>query len=124
MTDFESTEMDRLAASLGQALGRTGEYRALADARKRANDDREVVELTNEIAKLEERLQRAVVEGREPDADELARYESALGHLQASPVYQGLVAAQANFDKVMSRIDAAIRKGMEEGATSRIILPS
>jgi hypothetical protein len=39
-------------------------------------------------------------------------------------VYQALVAAQSNFDRVMSRINEEIARGIEAGAQSRIILPS
>jgi hypothetical protein len=52
----------------------------------------------------------------------MERFEAALGQLQASSVYQSVVAAQTNFDKIMHRADAAIQKGMREGAASRIIL--
>ncbi len=118
------SEVDKLAGSLGRALGRTSEYRALARARERAANDREVVGLTNEIAPLEQALQDALAQGKAADSAEYERYASSLGRLQALPAYQGVVAAQANFDKIMYRIDAAIQKGMEEGAASRIILPS
>ena len=120
---LDSSELEKLAGSLGRALGRTGEYRELARARQRADNDRAVVELTNEIARLGQTMQEALARGKEPEAAEVERYESSLGRLQALPAYQGVVAAQANFDKIMYRIDAAIQKGMEEGAASRIILP-
>ena len=51
-------------------------------------------------------------------------YEKAFGRLQASPVYQGLVAAQANFDRVLGRVNEGITKAIEEGAKSRIIISS
>jgi hypothetical protein len=44
--------------------------------------------------------------------------------VQASPVYQQLVAAQTNFDKILRRVNEEISRGMEAGAQSRIILPS
>jgi hypothetical protein len=39
-------------------------------------------------------------------------------------VYQGLVAAQSNFDRVMGRVNEEIARGIEAGEQSRIILPS
>ena len=118
------TNIDDLAGSLGRALGNTPEYRTLARAKECADDDRQIVELTNELQRREATLQSAIKEGKEPDRAEVERYEAALNKLQASSVYQSLVSAQANFDKIMYRVNAAIRKGMQEGAASRIILTS
>lgn len=116
------TDIGKLAGSLGRALGNTPEYRTLARAKECADDDRQIVELTNELRQREATLQSAIREGKEPDRAELERYEAALNKLQASSVYQSLVSAQANFDKIMYRVDASIQKGMQEGAASRIIL--
>ena len=44
--------------------------------------------------------------------------------MQARPEYQALVAAQANFDKVLGRANEEISKGMTTATQSRIILPS
>jgi hypothetical protein len=35
-----------------------------------------------------------------------------------------MVAAQSNFDKLLTRVNDEISRGMEMGAQSRIILPS
>ena len=118
------TNIDDLAGSLGRALGSTPEYRTLARAKECADDDRRIVELTNQLRQQEGTLQAAIREGKEPDQTEMERCEAALNKLQASSVYQSLVSAQANFDKVMYRVNAAIQKGMQEGAASRIILTS
>ena len=115
-------DIDGLAGSLGRALGNTPEYRTLARAKESADDDRRIVQLTNELRRREGTLQTAIQEGKEPDRAEMERYEAALNQLQASSVYQSLVSAQANFDKIMYRVNAAIQKGMQEGAASRIIL--
>jgi len=42
--------------------------------------------------------------------------------LQGMTVYQGMVAAQSNFDRLMKRINEEIGKGIEAGEKSRIIL--
>ncbi len=116
------SEIQEMAGSLGRALGRTPEYRTLARAIESADDDREVVALRNEVREIEARLQQAIAGGEEPDTVTMERFEAALGRLQASSVYQSVVAAQTNFDKIMHRVDAAIQQGMREGAASRIIL--
>ena len=117
-------EINEMATTLGQALGRTPEYQSLDRAIKRADDDREIVELRNQIMDLEKTLQSAIAMGQQPSEEQVAEYEEALQKLQTSASYQSLVAAQSNFEKVMARVNEAIQKGMRDGATSRIIIPS
>jgi hypothetical protein len=45
-----------------------------------------------------------------------------MGKLQGNSTYQRVVAAQANFDKIVQKVNENIAKGLEEGASSRIIL--
>jgi cell fate (sporulation/competence/biofilm development) regulator YlbF (YheA/YmcA/DUF963 family) len=112
------------AAELGRMLGQTDEYRALQRARERVNEDRELPPLLNRLAELESQLAHALEGGEAPPDATREAYESAFAELQSSAVYQGLVAAQANFDKVLTRVNDDISKGMEAGARSRIILPT
>ncbi len=37
--------------------------------------------------------------------------------------YQSLISAQANFDKLMDKVNQSIGSGVKEGEQSRIILP-
>lgn len=112
------------AQELGRVLGQTEEFKALERARQRVSEDRELTTLLNGLADLEAQVARALQQGEEPTAEVGERYESAFSELQGSPLYQSLVAAQANFDKVLKRVNEEIGKGMESGARSRIILPS
>ena len=115
-------EIHEMAESLGRALGGTPEYRTLARAVESADHDRELTRLRNKVQRFEESFQAAIRRGEEPGQADMEQCEAALGQLQASSVYQSLVAAQANFDKVMYGVDAAIQEGMRKGAASRIIL--
>lgn len=112
------------ARELGRLLGQTSEYQALQRARQRLGDDREVVALVNRVAELEQDIALALQRGESPEDGVRDEYERVVSELQASPVYQGLVAAQANFDRVLGRVNEEIAMGMEAGAQSRIILPS
>jgi cell fate (sporulation/competence/biofilm development) regulator YlbF (YheA/YmcA/DUF963 family) len=105
-------------------LGQTDEYRALERARDRLNSDREAVAAMNRLADLETRVAAVLERGEQPPEAERDEYEAAFGALQASAVYQGYVAAQSNFDKVVARVNEQILAGIESGARSRIILPS
>lgn len=115
-------EIQEMAESLGRALGRTAEYRTLARALESADDDREIVALTNEAQGLQETIRAAAQQGGELPGAEMEQLEAVMGRLQASSVYQSVVAAQANFDRIMQRVDASIREGMRKGAASPIIL--
>lgn len=117
-------DIHELAESLGRALSQTPEYRTLKRAMEAADGDREVVALRNEVARLEQVMQSALLGGQEPDEECVDDYESATSRLQASSVYQSLVAAQANFGRVMQKADQSIQEGMRKGASSTIILAS
>ena len=111
-----------MAKDLGGALARTDEYQALRRALEAAGDDRELTEHRSRIEKLEGSITAALRAGREPEEDDRVAYEEVLSTLQANPVYQRLVAAQTNFDKVVQRVNEQIERGIQEGAQSRIIL--
>jgi len=51
---------------------------------------------------VERVLEAAARKGEEPPGPEMEQLEAALGRLQASSVYQSVVAAQANFDRPLS----------------------
>jgi hypothetical protein len=42
--------------------------------------------------------------------------------LQARPAFQRVIAAQANFEKIMHKVNETVSQGIQEGAQSRIIL--
>lgn len=112
-----------LAQQLGQSLGRTDEYQALRRAVGAADDDRDLVEARNGLLEIEGRIAERVRAGQEPSQEMAEEYEAAVHRLQALPGYQRLVAAQANFDKVMARVNDVIVRAMEEAGESRIVIP-
>ena len=113
-----------LARELGNALARTEEYQALKKAIDAADNDRPLVELRNRIQKLEEQLEAMLRGGNEPDEEFKKSYYAASEELQAMPAFQSLVASQANFEKVMHKVNDTVARGIEEGAQSKIILSS
>ena len=44
--------------------------------------------------------------------------------LQAMPAFQRVIAAQTHFEKTMYKVNETVANGIEEGAQSRIIIPS
>ena len=111
------------ARELGGILGQTGEFGALTRARKRLEEDETLRPLIEAMDALERELAEMLQRGEQPDEAFRDRYERSFGELQANPAYQAMVAAQANFDRILARVNDAISQGMEQGAGSRIIIP-
>ena len=113
-----------MARELGGALARTDEYQALKRASEAVDQDRDLVELRNQLRALEERIEASLRTGKQPEEDVAHSYEETAGELQAKPLFQRLVAAQTNFDKVMYKVNETMARGLQEGAQSKIILSS
>jgi cell fate (sporulation/competence/biofilm development) regulator YlbF (YheA/YmcA/DUF963 family) len=113
-----------MAKELGGALARTDEYQALKRASDGADEDRELVELRNRLGALEQSIEASLRAGQQPDEEVAQSYQDAAEQLQAKPAFQRFVAAQANFDKVMYKVNETMARGLQEGAKSRIILSS
>jgi cell fate (sporulation/competence/biofilm development) regulator YlbF (YheA/YmcA/DUF963 family) len=111
-----------MAERLGQSLARTDEYQALKRAIEASGDDRDLAELQSEIQGLEQEMESQLRGGKQPTEEQAKEYEAFYSRLQANSSYQRLVAAQANFDKVVTRVNETIHKGIQKGAESRIIL--
>lgn len=111
------------ARDLGRLIGQTDEFKALDRARARIGEDRDVTTAVNRLTELEEQMATTLRDGKEPGPEVQEEYESTFNTLQASPVYQGLVAAQANFEKIMARVNQNVSEGIESATHSRIILP-
>lgn len=110
------------ARDLGRLIGQTDEYKALMRARERFAEDREAVTRVNRLAELEAAVGEAMQQGTEPSEEVREEYERVFSELQANPSYQGMVAGQSNFDRILQRVNEDISKGIEAGAASRIIL--
>ena len=110
------------ARELGRVIGQSDEYKALQRARQRLEEDRDAVAKLNRLGELETGIAMALRRGEEPTAPEQEEYEKLFGELQATAMYQGVVAAQSNFDRVLQRVNEEIGKGIESGAQSRIII--
>src|SRR5205823_11937504 len=78
-------------------------------------------QLLAEVERIAQEIERSAQEGREPAKDQVERYDRALQSVQANSVYQQVVAAQANFEKFMAKVNARIYEGMKQGATSPLL---
>ena len=112
------------AKELGRLLGQSNEFKALGRAKERVSGEPEIVRKLNQLGDLEGQITGFLQRGEEPPHETAEEYERVFGEVQGRPEYQGLVAAQANFDKILQRVNEEISKGMTLASQSRIILPS
>jgi cell fate (sporulation/competence/biofilm development) regulator YlbF (YheA/YmcA/DUF963 family) len=112
------------AEELGRLISQTAEYRYLQAANRDLSDNREATELLNRARDLQERALTHLERGERPPDEVREQLDEVRGEIQGKTQYQSLVAAQANFDKLMDRVNTAIGRGMKKGEESRIILPS
>jgi cell fate (sporulation/competence/biofilm development) regulator YlbF (YheA/YmcA/DUF963 family) len=113
--------MDEKALELGRLLGQSEEYRALVRATDRMKDDAQVQQVLTEVERLAQEMERSAQAGREPTKEQVEQYDRALQAAQGNPVYQQVVAVQANFEKLMAKVNARIYEGLKKGAASPII---
>lgn len=111
------------ARELGRLVSQTEEYKALKRANERLGEDRESITLMNRLAELEEEMTASLRSGREPGVESQEEFTRLAEQVQQRSVYQTVVAAQSNFERLMTRINEEIGRGIEAGEQSRIILP-
>jgi cell fate (sporulation/competence/biofilm development) regulator YlbF (YheA/YmcA/DUF963 family) len=109
------------AQELGRLIGQSDEYRALKRAQERLREAPELAERLRKLESLARNFEGAAARGEEPSEAEVQTYDELLATIQADPVYQGVVAAQVNFDKLMLRVNEHIMAGIKKGAASPII---
>ena len=115
--------LEEKALELGRIIGQTEEFKAVNRARDAIEDISEIKAQTQRLEMLAKQIEEHVREKQEPPKDATDEYERLLSSIQAHPKYQQLIAAQANFDKIMHRVNEAILEGMRKGAESSIIIP-
>ncbi len=109
------------AEELGRMLGQTEEYKALRRADEHLQSDGEASSLLKDLQAKSEEIQQALAEEQEPDESVMKGYEQIRERVQTLAPYQRMVSAQANFDKLMHKINEEILQGIKKGAESPII---
>src|SRR5881409_1859259 len=113
--------LEEKAEDLGRVLGQTDEYKALRRATEALREDQAVQKVLAEAERLAQEIERVAQQGKEPNKEQVEQYDTALQSVQINPVYQQMVVAQTNFEKLMAKINARIYEGIKKGAASPII---
>lgn len=109
------------AKELGRLIGQSPEYQAVKRANDALSQDAGAVALLRQMEQLRINAQQMLQRGERPTDEMEKQLDGLLGQVQGQSVYQRLVAAQENFDKVMGKVNDWIVDGIERGAASPII---
>lgn len=113
--------LEEKAEDLGRLLGQTDEYKALRRATEALREDQAVQKVLAEAERFAQDIERTAQQGTEPTKEQVEQYDKALQGVQGNMVYQQMIAAQANFEKLMAKVNARIYEGIKKGAASPII---
>lgn len=114
--------IEEKARDLGRLIGQSKEYQELKRANEALGQDPEAVKLLKSMEGLRTEAQRMIERGERPTQDMERQLDELLQKVQVQTAYQRLIAAQENFDKLMSRVNEWILEGIEKGAASPIIV--
>jgi cell fate (sporulation/competence/biofilm development) regulator YlbF (YheA/YmcA/DUF963 family) len=109
------------AKELGRLIGQSPEYQAVKRANDALSQDSAAVALLRQMEQLRINAQQMIQRGERPTEEMEKELDGLLGQVQGQAVYQRLVAAQENFDKIMGKVNDWIVDGIERGAASPII---
>jgi cell fate (sporulation/competence/biofilm development) regulator YlbF (YheA/YmcA/DUF963 family) len=109
------------ARELGRLIGQSDEYAALRRAQDRVAEAPELREKLDRLRQLADTLERVSMEGGTPQPADVTSYDQLLTAIQGDTLYQSVLAAQTNFDKLMIKVNDQIMEGIRKGATSSII---
>lgn len=123
---MEVNERERIfdkAGEVGRLLACTPEFQYLKAAHREIADDRESNEMLTRMRELQEKIVDHFNREEEPPQELENELATLTEQMQVSTRYQSLIASQANFDKLMDRVNQAIGEGIRAGDQSGIILP-
>lgn len=109
------------AVELGRLIGQSAEYQAVKRANEALNGDREVTAALQRMDALRHEAQAMIERGQQPTPEMEQELDQLLTKVQASTIYQRVIAANENFDKVMVQVNQWMLEGIKKGATSSII---
>jgi cell fate (sporulation/competence/biofilm development) regulator YlbF (YheA/YmcA/DUF963 family) len=109
------------AKELGRLIGQSDEYKAVRRANDALGADTDAVKLLQRMEQLRQEAAQMIDGGEQPTLEMEQELEQLLGKVQVNPLYQRMIVAQENFDKIMMRVNQDILEGIKKGATSGII---
>jgi cell fate (sporulation/competence/biofilm development) regulator YlbF (YheA/YmcA/DUF963 family) len=109
------------AEELGRLVGQSEEYQALKRANERLMADDGLKAKLEHMRTLQLDAEAKLDRGEAPPEEMRVELDTLMGTVQSSPVYQAFIAAQTNFDKLMTKLNEQMFEGIRLGGESRII---
>lgn len=109
------------ATELGRMIGQSAEYQAVKRSNEALSGDREVTGGLQRMDALRTQAQQMIERGEQPTAEMEQELDTLLGKVQASALYQRVISANENFDKVMVQVNQWMLDGIKKGSVSSII---
>ncbi|MEK7241074.1 MAG: YlbF family regulator [Gemmatimonadota bacterium] len=113
--------LDERAVELGRLIGQSDQYKAVRRANDALGADKDAVALLNRMEQLRVQASQMMERGEQPTAEMERELDELLQKVQVNPLYQRMMVAQENFDKIMVQVNQSILEGIKKGATSGII---
>ncbi|MBI2407113.1 MAG: YlbF family regulator [Gemmatimonadetes bacterium] len=113
--------LNERAVELGRLIGQSDEYKAVRRANDALGADADAMTLLRRMEQLRQEASAMMDRGDQPTAEMEQELEKLLGQVQVNPLYQRMIVAQENFDKIMVQVNQWILEGIKKGATSGII---
>jgi len=109
------------AEELGRLVGQSEEYQALKRANERLMGNDGLKAKLERMRVLQLDAEAKLDEGIAPSEQTRAEIDALMGTVQSDAAYQAFIAAQTNFDKLMTKVNEQMFEGIRLGAESRII---
>ncbi len=109
------------AEELGRLVGQSEEYQALKRANERLMGDEALKAKLERMRTLQHEAEATLDKGEVPSEATRAELDSLMESVQSHAAYQAFVASQANFDKLMAKLNEQLFEGIRLGSESRII---
>ena len=113
--------LEEKAKDLGRQIGQSTEYQALKRSNDLLTEDAEASTVLRRLTQLRGEAQSFIERGEDPPVEMEQELDTLLGKVEINPVYQRAIVAQANFDKLMVRVNEWISEGIRSGSVSKII---
>lgn len=113
--------LNERAVELGRLIGQSDEYKAVRRANDALGGDADAMALLRRMEQLRQEASALIDGGEQPTAEMERELEQLLGQVQVNPLYQRMIVAQENFDKIMMQVNQWILDGIKKGASSGII---
>ena len=113
--------LEERARELGRQIGQTSEYKAVKRATEAVEGDPTIRGALKQIEELRHRARDLMEQGGSPTPEMEDEMNALLLALQGNPIYQSVIVAQENYEKMMIRVNEGIAEGIKKGAASSII---